>query len=104
MTVDVFNFGGLNGAQDPLTTVSWDFLDAAGLTGFNSNAFAVTTTGLNGWTNGAWSVTQAGNSLLLSYTAIPEPVSVALIFLFGGVLVGWRRLRRWRHDGFAGGN
>ncbi len=29
-------------------------------------------------------------------TAIPEPGSVALVLLFGGALVAWRRLRRWR--------
>jgi T5SS/PEP-CTERM-associated repeat protein len=28
-------------------------------------------------------------------TAVPEPGAVALIFLLGGALVGWRRLRRW---------
>ena len=95
LTVDVFNFGGLNGAVGPTNSVSWDFLDASGITGFNSNAFAFSTTGLDGWTNGAWSVAQSGNSLLLSYTTIPEPVSVTLVFLLGSVLVGWRRLRRW---------
>ncbi|MCX7009713.1 MAG: hypothetical protein NTY53_21135 [Kiritimatiellaeota bacterium] len=95
LTVDVVNYGGLNGAQAPLSTVSWDFLDASNITGFDSNAFAFTTTGLDGWSSGNWSVTQTGNSLLLSYTAIPEPVSVALVCLLGGGLMAWRRLRRW---------
>jgi T5SS/PEP-CTERM-associated repeat protein len=97
LIVDVVNYGGLNGAVGPTNTISWDFLDASGgISGYASNAFAVTTTGLDGWTNGIWSVAEAGNSLQLSFTAVPEPTSVALVFLLGGVLVGWRRLRRWR--------
>ncbi len=96
LTVDVVNFGGLNGTAGPSNTVSWTFLDTTGgISGYDPNAFAFTSTGLDGWTNGAWSVAQTGNSLLLTYTAIPEPVSVALVFLLGGALVGWRRLRRW---------
>lgn len=34
-----------------------------------------------------------GNDVTL--TAIPESASVALVFLLGGVILGWRRLRRW---------
>jgi len=46
LTVDVVNYGGLNGAVGPTNTVTWDFLDASGgITGYASNAFAVTTTG-----------------------------------------------------------
>ena len=97
LRVDVFNFGGLNGADGPTNTVVWNFLDASGgITGFASNAFVITATGLTGWTNGAWSVAQAGNSLQLSYAAIPEPVS-SVLFLLGGALVGWRGLRRRRN-------
>jgi hypothetical protein len=96
LSVDVVNYGGLNGAVDPLTTLSWNFLDASGgITGYDSNAFVITTTGLDGWTNGLWSVGQTGNSLLVSYTAIPEPGTAAFVFLLGGAFVGWRRLRRW---------
>ena len=95
LTVDVVNFGGLDGATDPLAEVSWNILDASdGVAGYVSGAFAFTTTGLAGWTNGAWSVSQSGNSLLLSYSPIPEPATVTLTLLLGGALVGWRRRRR----------
>ena len=96
LTVDVYNYGGLDGAVGPTNTLVWNFLDASGgITGYDPQAFVVTTTGLEGWTNGAWSVSQTGNSLQLTFLAIPEPVSATLVFLLGGALVGWRRLRRW---------
>ena len=96
LAVDVVNYGGLDGALAPLTTLSWNILDASGgITGYDPGAFVVNPTGFDGWTNGTWSVAQAGNSLLVSYVAIPEPVSAALVFLLGGALVGWRRMRRW---------
>ena len=96
LSVDVVNYGGLDGALDPLASLSWNFLDAAGgITGYDPTAFVVTPTGFDGWTNGLWSVGQTGNSLLVSYTAIPEPGTAALVFLLGGACFGWRRLRRW---------
>lgn len=44
-----------------------------------------------------FSITYAGgaDSHDIILTAIPEQNVVALVFLLGGALVGWRRLRRW---------
>ena len=85
LTIDVVNFGGLVGTTDPTDSMSWIFLTSAnGITGFDADAFAFTTTGLSGWTNGTWSVTQVGNSLQVNYAAIPEPAT-ALLFGLGGI-------------------
>lgn len=82
--MDVANYGGLNDAVDPLTTLSWNFLDASGvITGYDPTAFVVNPTGFDGWTNSAWSVAQAGDNLLVAYTMIPEPGTAALVFLLG---------------------
>ena len=37
----------------------------------------------------------AGGGDSIALTVIPEPVSVTLVFLLGGAVLGWRRLRRW---------
>ena len=77
LTVNVMNSGGLDGVNLPVATRSWDFLDATGITGFDSNAVTITTTGLASWTNGIWSVVQGGNSLQLNYILPPVTISIA---------------------------
>lgn len=95
LILDTVNFGGINGAQDPLATERWTLLTAtAGVSGFASNAFTINPTGFAGWA-GTWSVESPdSNTLQLVYTAVPEPNTFGLIVVFGGGLVGWRRLRR----------
>ena len=95
LTVDVVNYGGLNGAASPTNSMSWIFLTSAnGISGYDAKAFAVTTAGLSGWTNGTWSVTQTGNSLQVNYAAVPEPASAMMLIFGAGVGVAVHRLRR----------
>ena len=73
----VVNRGGLTGSAGPLNSVAWDILDATGgITGFDSNSVSFNITGLDGWTNGTWSVSQSGNSLYLNYNLLPVTLSV----------------------------
>ena len=89
--IDVVNYGGLPGTEAPLDSLSWIFLTSAGgITGFDADAFVVTTDGLSGWTNGTWSVSQIGDSLQVNY-AVPEPVSLVLVALGGLLMIGYRR-------------
>ena len=78
LTVDVVNLGGLDGSHKPPAALSWTFLTATGgLSGFDPHGFTVTTTGLPGWSNGLWSVTQTNNSLLLQYLPLPRVSGLA---------------------------
>ena len=88
LTVNVMNSGGLDGVNLPVATRSWDFLDATGITGFDSNAVTITTTGLASWTNGIWSVVQSGNSLQLNYVLPPATISVAANLPAAGAATG----------------
>ena len=88
LTLDVINRGGLNASTRPPAALGWTFLTAAGgISGYDPDGFAFTTTGLAGWSNGQWSVAQTGNSLQLQYTPL-STVTVLSSPTNGGSVTG----------------
>jgi autotransporter-associated beta strand protein len=72
---------------------SWTILTSSGaLTGFDAANWTINTAGFTDPDAGAWSLGQSGNSLVLSYTAVPEP-NVAALLGGLGMLVLLRRRR-----------
>jgi autotransporter-associated beta strand protein len=73
---------------------SWTFATAAsGISGFASDKFVLDPTGFtNGLAGGNFSFTENGNSLVLNFTAVPEPSTWAL--LAAGLLATLLRRRR----------
>lgn len=81
---------------DPGQSYSWQFLTATGgVSGFSPGQFTVDTSHFLSPASGAFSVTQSGSGLALTYTAIPEP-SVAWLALPSLFIVLGRRSRTWR--------
>lgn len=81
----LFNFNPL---QD------YDFVVATatgGITGFSEEAFEINAAGIPESGSGAWSFGRTGNSLVLSYSAVPEPSAAVLGAL--GLLAVLRRRR-----------
>ncbi|MEI6177406.1 MAG: autotransporter-associated beta strand repeat-containing protein, partial [Verrucomicrobiota bacterium] len=78
---------------------SWTLLTASGaITGFDAADFVIKTeaaNGTGGFSNslggGAFTIGTSGNSLVLNFTAIPEPNVAALIGALGGILLLRRR-------------
>ena len=88
------------------TDRSWIILTTTqGIDGFNASNWTLNTAGFDGGTTaaGSWNVAQVGNDLVLSYTAVPEPTTLALVGLLslGGMLTLARRRRSGRRDGLA---
>jgi len=86
----VINFSEGNREWSILTTTG-------GIINFDSALWTVTTTGFtaDGGFQGHFDLNQIGNDLVLSYTAVPEPSTYALIA--GGLalgLIAWRRRSR----------
>ena len=95
LTLDIAQASGLAANFDGLTPYSLPFATTtAGITGFDSSAFNVNTTGVQNTFTGTWSVSQSGNNLSLEYTtaAVPEPSSLLLVAV--GVYPLLRRRRR----------
>lgn len=92
---DVVNF-------NPTQSYTWDFVDAAGISGFSPADFAVDTSGFsNGLDGGSFSVVPVGNDLDLQFTpaGVPEPASVWMVAVAGSLLL--RRRRSALHERFS---
>lgn len=87
------NQAGLLAGFDPSSNYSWKFASATGsIIGFDESKFQIDTTHFSNFLNGAFRVSELGNSLFLNYVAVPEPtISAYLLFAFSAV--GFRRLR-----------
>lgn len=71
-----------------LTSYSWTLASATGgIVGFSAEKFAFDTTAFAHAFTGAFGITQAGNDLLLTYTAVPEPSVWMLIALPAALLL-----------------
>ncbi|MDX6765217.1 MAG: autotransporter-associated beta strand repeat-containing protein [Candidatus Methylacidiphilales bacterium] len=71
---------------------SWTILSTTGgITGFNSSFWTIDTAGFTNLESGTWAVAQSGNDLVLSYTAIPEPSTYALLGIGLAALMVLRR-------------
>jgi hypothetical protein len=94
------NIAGAAGAVSDFSSANnyaWIFASSAtGITGFDANAFDVTTAGSfsNSLGIGKFFVTQSGNDLILNFTPVPEPSTYALVatgLVYAGLT--WRRRR-----------
>jgi hypothetical protein len=75
-----------------LSSGSWKILTASGgITGFDAAKFGLDLASFQNPFSGTWAVTNAGNDLFLTYTAVPEPSTYALLALGGAALWAWRR-------------
>jgi hypothetical protein len=83
------NFSVLGGHSFVVATA------AGGISGFAPDIFAVDASsfGLATPAGATWRVSQLGNSIVVNYTATPEPSQIAL-WVVGGLLLGAPRLRR----------
>jgi len=104
-TINVYSFAannntiGTNAAANFLSTSSyqWNLVAATGgITGFDSSYFSISTSNLvNSTGAGGFYVTQNGDDLVLNFSPVPEPSTVALmaagVAVVGGIL---RRRRR----------
>jgi hypothetical protein len=72
----------------------WTILTASSIDGFNAANWTVNPGNFSNNDQGDWSLAQSDNSLVLSYTAIPEPG--VLVLLGVGVLLVRLGLRRRR--------
>jgi fibronectin-binding autotransporter adhesin len=74
---------------------SWVLIEAGSITGFSADKFTLDTSAFSGLDTTRLSVSQVGNSLVLTFTPVPEPGSILAVcgaVTAGGLL--WRRLRR----------
>lgn len=85
--------GELNGF-DQSEDYSWRIATASGgITGFDSGKFLIDTADFLNDHSGLFEITQTGNHLYLTYTAIPEP-SVPLLVLAGAAALYFKRRRQ----------
>ena len=87
---------GLTADFNAALNYSFVIANTQGISGFNTNAFAVNTTDFQNPNSGNWFVSQSGNNLMLNYSSVPVPepgVAVLLVGL-GAACVLRRRPRR----------
>jgi hypothetical protein len=70
----------------------WLILTASGITDFDANRFQMDTSSFQETLNGNFAVDASNNTLLLTYTPVPEPGTLMLA-IFAAALIGMRRLR-----------
>jgi T5SS/PEP-CTERM-associated repeat protein/autotransporter-associated beta strand protein len=90
----IIDIRGVNFSSPGTAPVSYTIATfAGGVSGFDPAEFAYPTTG---WFSGTPTIAMQGNNLVLSFTPVPEPSSVALAGLcMAGMLgYGWRRSRQ----------
>jgi len=91
--VSGFDLSGFDGNLD----YDWIIATAsAGISGFAASDFLIDASGLAA--AGTFSVRQDGNSLVLSYAAVPEPRTIALMMLAMGVIAVVLKKRQPRGD------
>lgn len=76
---------------------SWSILTATnGITGFDASRFQIDTSGFSSATPalGTWVVSQIGNDIVLSYTAVPEPNALVLLGIGVSTLFIFRRRKK----------
>jgi len=94
VSLDALNAAGLAQNFSSAGTYSWEFASFGSLTGtFAADLFTVDTSNFDNSFGGAFTVDQVGNTLVLNYSAIPEPSTYALLGI--GVMALWA-LRRKR--------
>jgi autotransporter-associated beta strand protein len=93
VSLDALNAAGLAQNFNSANSYVWEFASFDSLIGtFNSNLFAVNTSGFQNSFSGTFSVVQIdANSLGLQYTAVPEPSTYALFGIGLGALWMLRR-------------
>ena len=83
---------GLLAGFDPGSSYSWVLATATGgITGFNAGLFSLDTSDFANGFDGSFSLTESGNSLVLNYSAVPEPGTWALLGIAGLCVVIFRR-------------
>ncbi len=90
------NVAGALASFDPNTSHTWNSIVTTGnmIAGFNTNLFAIDTTGFQNGFTGSFSVALDGNNLDLVYTAVvPEPSTWAMMFGGLGLLLLVQRKR-----------
>jgi autotransporter-associated beta strand protein len=87
--------GGEVADFDPATSYSFIIASATeGITGFDPATVLLDLFYFENTFNGTWELVQDGNNLLITYTAVPEPATTAM--LLGGaflILTVWKRRR-----------
>ncbi len=79
---------GFDPAQDHAFTIA---TAAGGISGFSADAVEIDAAGIPDSPAGIWSLGQSGNSLILSYSAVPEPSSSLMIALSASAALLKRR-------------
>ena len=64
---------GIPTGWSPGSSGNWDIIDWGTVTGFDSNAFAIDTSGFGGVLSGTWSVSNTGGFLNLAYAGVAVP-------------------------------
>lgn len=92
-SLNLSNEPGLAEGFDPNGIHAWKFATASsGITGFGSNDFQFDTSEFSNPINGTFSVSVAGNDLMLNYIPVPEPGTSVLLLAGVSILSRRRRL------------
>jgi autotransporter-associated beta strand protein len=77
---------------NPNLQQDWLILTASGISDFDANRFQMDTSSFQETLNGNFAVDASNNTLLLTYTPVPEPGTLMLA-IFAAALIGMGRLR-----------